>query len=70
MIKCYRDGGCGPYEMLSCSECPASKPTQKAIEQLKWYFEKDNGLAAEDIIKESATLAILALEKELRSEGL
>lgn len=24
-MKCYRDGGCGPYEYLSCSECPASK---------------------------------------------
>lgn len=23
---CYRDGGCGPYEGLSCAECPASKP--------------------------------------------
>jgi hypothetical protein len=26
MGTCYRDGGCGPYEMYSCSECPASKP--------------------------------------------
>lgn len=26
-MSCYRKGGCGPYEMLSCSECPASKPT-------------------------------------------
>lgn len=25
-MACYRDGGCGPYEMRSCSECPASKP--------------------------------------------
>ena len=24
-ITCYRDGGCGPYEMYSCYECPASK---------------------------------------------
>ena len=24
-VACYRNGGCGPYEMLSCSECPASK---------------------------------------------
>lgn len=24
--KCYRKGGCGPYEMRSCNECPASKP--------------------------------------------
>lgn len=25
-MACYRNGGCGPYEMYSCSECPASKP--------------------------------------------
>lgn len=25
-MACYRKGGCGPYEMYSCSECPASKP--------------------------------------------
>ncbi len=24
-MTCYRNGGCGPYEMLSCGECPASK---------------------------------------------
>lgn len=25
-MSCYRKGGCGPYEMYSCLECPASKP--------------------------------------------
>ena len=25
-MRCYRRGGCGPYTMLSCNECPASKP--------------------------------------------
>jgi hypothetical protein len=25
-MTCYKDGGCGAYEMYSCSECPASKP--------------------------------------------
>jgi hypothetical protein len=25
-MSCYKDGGCGAYEMYSCSECPASKP--------------------------------------------
>lgn len=25
-MPCYRDGGCGPCESYSCSECPASKP--------------------------------------------
>lgn len=24
-MQCYRSGGCGPYEMRSCGECPASK---------------------------------------------
>ena len=26
MSKCYRSGGCGPYENRPCNECPASKP--------------------------------------------
>lgn len=25
-MQCYREGGCGPYESLSCTECQASKP--------------------------------------------
>lgn len=25
-MPCYHKGGCGPYEQLSCSECPASHP--------------------------------------------
>lgn len=25
-MPCYRNGGCGPYEMRPCNECPASKP--------------------------------------------
>ena len=24
-MKCYKNGGCGIYEPLPCSECPASK---------------------------------------------
>lgn len=31
-MSCYRNGSCGPYEMLSCGDCPASKPE---------YLEKD-----------------------------
>lgn len=28
MSICYRKGGgCGPYEMLPCGECPASRPS-------------------------------------------
>jgi len=25
-MKCYREGGCGPYENRPCSQCPASRP--------------------------------------------
>ena len=32
-MTCYRTGGCGPYEMLSCYECPASKPEYLEREQ-------------------------------------
>ena len=30
-MACYRNGGCGPYEGRSCSECPASKPEYAMI---------------------------------------
>lgn len=41
-MKCYRNGGCGPYEMYSCSECPASK-----AEYLKRYILSDKEIEAE-----------------------
>ena len=28
-MECYKSGSCGVYEMYSCSECPASKPTYR-----------------------------------------
>ena len=28
-MPCYREGGCGPHEDYSCSECPANKPEYK-----------------------------------------
>lgn len=34
-MNCYRNGGCGPYEMLSCSECPASKPDYQQYKVIK-----------------------------------
>lgn len=33
-MSCYRPGGCGPYEYLSCYECPASKP-EYAVKRVK-----------------------------------
>ena len=38
-MKCYRDGGCGPYEMYSCSECPASKPDYKKVKDHPPYLD-------------------------------
>lgn len=43
-MTCYRIGGCGPYEMRPCSECPASKleylnkNKSEAIETTPEYF--------------------------------
>lgn len=34
-MQCYRDGGCGPYEGLSCTECPASNPDYKQRHKTK-----------------------------------
>jgi hypothetical protein len=41
-MACYRKGGCGPYEMYSCSECPASKP-EYAMNGEKVYVAMLNG---------------------------
>lgn len=34
---------------------------EEAIEQIKWYFEEDDGISAEDITKEAVDMAIEAL---------
>lgn len=39
-MKCYRNGGCGPYEYLPCGECPASKLS---------YLER--GMADDELVK-------------------
>ena len=39
-MKCYRQGGCGPYEMLPCNECPASKPEYlEKVKTAKWVWD-------------------------------
>lgn len=38
-MACYRDGGCGPYEMYSCNECPASKPDYKKVKDHPPYLD-------------------------------
>ena len=43
-MKCYRQGGCGPYEMLPCNECPASKSEYlKKIDAAHWIWDP-NGI--------------------------
>lgn len=37
---------------------------EKAIEQIKWYFEEDDGSGAEPITKEAVSLVIAALERD------
>lgn len=39
-MACYKSGGCGVYEMYSCSECPASKP--------KYLNKKDKNLLSKE----------------------
>jgi calcineurin-like phosphoesterase family protein len=40
-MACYRKGGCGPYEMYSCSTCPASKPEYALIYKQSKTTRKD-----------------------------
>lgn len=39
-MSCYKSGGCGVYEMYSCSECPASKPEYLNRNKKKLLTEK------------------------------
>lgn len=36
---------------------------EEAIERIKWYFEEDDGIAAEDVTKEAIVMAIEALSE-------
>lgn len=41
----------------------------EAIAQIIWYFEEDDGIAAEGITKEAAKIAIKALKQPERKQG-
>lgn len=41
----------------------------EAIAQIKWYFEEDDGIAAEGTTKEAANMAIKALDQPERKQG-
>lgn len=39
-MACYKSGGCGVYEMRSCSECPASKPEYATKnKEAEWVYD-------------------------------
>lgn len=71
MSKCYRSGGCGPYENCSCNECPASKPEyQLKDKNIDIYVSvlngevKDNYMSIAFSEKESVQKVIDAYFKE------
>lgn len=52
-MTCYRSGGCGPYEMRSCNECPASKPEYRKREEQR--MNSNTRINGSDGIMEIAT---------------
>ena len=38
---------------------------EEAIEQIKWYFEMDDGIAADNVTKRAINMAIEALQLDL-----
>lgn len=58
-MTCYRQGGgCGPYEMSSCGECPASKP-----EYAERYRERYNKSSYPDPTAYEAIKRVTRAEK-------
>lgn len=51
-MACYREGGCGPYEMYSCGECPASKRSylekEATMKKIRVCLEIQNAAIDED----------------------
>lgn len=69
-MECYRAGGCGGYEMYSCSECPASKVsyiTNPMVERLQGDIEKLKAIeGTEKIIADiAATINFLKTLKKV-----
>ena len=68
-MACYRHGGCGPYEMMSCSECPASKPEYLQRYPITMKFgDKEIVLEEQFIVPE--TLQKRYLGKWIESEDI
>ena len=58
-MTCYRKGGCGPYEMRSCNECPASKPeyAQRNQAQPKTHADRIRAMSDEELAVWIASVA-------------
>ena len=54
-MSCYKSGGCGVYEMYSCSECPASKP--EYLERQKKTVIKEQPNTSSDENEDGVVLA-------------
>lgn len=56
-MQCYRDGGCGPYEGLSCTECKAGKPDYKQRKMAKQQKDMAEFIDSKLAKKEEANTA-------------
>ena len=43
---------------------------EEAIKQIKWYFEEDDGMSAEDITKEAVSMAVEALKEQSQNKSM
>lgn len=60
-MSCYRAGGCGPYEQLSCSECPASKPE---------YANRHSDATKPNPLASAASDTVLKLTKDQKKKAM
>ena len=59
-MTCYRKGGCGPYEMLPCGECPASKPeyVHKHHKKTRTRADRIRGMSDEELAEFMASQVV------------
>lgn len=51
-MKCYREGGCGPYENYSCGDCPASRPEYAERHAVGWDAKMPAWISVNDRLPE------------------
>lgn len=68
-MACYREGGCGPYEMYSCSACPwsqkvnaeklnaAQNKQEKNLSrnELQWLIEEEISRQIYELVKNNSS---------------